>query len=191
MEQFLIGSSVFLWVIVVFNLFLTLALIRRLNTKSQISDLSSGLKKGELAPNFEAETLSGTKINLSTFANQAVTFIFVSPNCQPCREALPTYESLYSKAKLLEIKLVLVVSSDIIRTQAFVNELNINLPVIVAPRETNTFLEDYNVRGTPSYCLIDETGTAQSAGFASSNSADWNGIVTSWKERISILEVSS
>ena len=44
MESSLIVSSLLLWVIVIFNLFLTLALVRRLNNTSSRAQLDPGLK---------------------------------------------------------------------------------------------------------------------------------------------------
>jgi hypothetical protein len=67
-------------------------------------------------------------------------------------------------------------------TRTFVRELHIQLPVLVAPRTNNAFFRDYNVVGTPFYCLVDEHGKIQAMGYPDLNVSRgvWKMLVESW-----------
>lgn len=181
MEQGLVLSSVLLWILVLCNLVLTLALIRRANAGNAGSLPREGLKEGQPALDFTAEALSGQKMTLATYAQRAVAFVFVEPTCGPCREALPSYETLGPKAAQSGVDLVLVSTADAEQTRHFVNEFNIQLPVLVAPRESNTFMQDYKLSTTPSYCLIDRQGRVQATGFTNLKAGKWKVLTEAWE----------
>ena len=178
MEPFLVLSSVMLWVVVVCNLVLTLALVRRVNSGSLPQ---KGLKEGQPAPNFTAETLRGQTVTLATYAQREVAFVFVEPACGPCREALPSYEALGPKAEQSGVALMLVSTADAERTRRFVDEFKIKLPIIIAPRDSNPFMKDYNLSSTPSYCLIDRQGKVQAAGLPSLRWGKWKALAEAWE----------
>jgi peroxiredoxin len=166
LETGLVISSVLLWLLVVLNLLLTLALIRRVNAGARTPG-APGLKAGTMAPDFTAQTLSGETVTRSTYSGRKVAFLFVSPSCQPCHEMLPTFEVLGPKAARAGVDFVLVSNVEREATSAFVEQFNISLPVLVAPLTTNSFTRDYHSTTTPSYCLLDEQGKVQSAGYPS------------------------
>ena len=178
MGQFLVLSSVMLWILVLCNLILTLALVRRVNSGSPSP---KGLKEGQPAPNFTAENLRGEIVTLATYAQREVVFIFVEPTCGPCREALPSYEAWGPKALQSGVDLVLVSTADAERTHRFVDEFRIKLPVLVAPRDSNPFVNDYQVSGTPSYCLIDKHGKVQSTGSPNLRFGKWRALAEAWE----------
>lgn len=166
--QFLLASSVILlWIAVLLNLFLTLGIIRKLNglSLSQTeSDTRERLPKGEPAPDFTAETLDGQQVSLATFAGRSVAFQFLSTHCNPCREILPELLELAVLAANAGVEFVLVMLDEAPQARAFVQEFQISLPVLVAPRADNDFAEKYKVHGTPNYCLIDGQGRVLSTG---------------------------
>lgn len=178
MEQVLVLSSVLLWIVVFCNLLLTLALVRRVNANPQPKE---GLKEGLPAPDFTAETLSGEKVTLATYAQRDVAFVFIAPTCEPCREALPSYEALGPKAMQSGVDLVLVSMANAEQTRHFVNEFNIQLPILVAPRESNSFMQDYKLSTTPSYCLIDRQGKILSSGSANLRWGPWKALAEAWE----------
>ena len=91
-ETVLIGSVALLWVLVLFNLVLTLGLVRRANANAGPQPMEEeGLEAGERAPDFTAETLDGEAVTLATYAGRDVAFLFMSPFCGPCREKLPRH----------------------------------------------------------------------------------------------------
>jgi peroxiredoxin len=184
MEQALFVSSVLLWAIVLFNLLLTLVLVRRLNsspTQKALSQLEGGLSPGEHAPDFVAETLDGEKVTLAKFLGRSVVFVFIAPDCGPCRASLPTYEELRSKANRAGSEFVFVSVGDHDSTLKLAQEFGIGSPVLIAPERSNPFLKDYRMRGTPSYTLVGPQGLVQSAGFPNAQSGDWKKLTDSWE----------
>jgi peroxiredoxin len=178
MTQGLVLSSVLLWILVLCNLLLTLALIRRTNASSLPRE---GLKEGQPAPDFTTETLNGQKVTLATYAQHAVVFVFVEPTCEPCREALPGYEALGPKAVQSGVDFILVSMANAEQTRRFVNEFNIQLPILVAPRESNSFMQDYKLSTAPSYCFIDRQGKIQATGFTNLKAGKWKALADTWE----------
>jgi peroxiredoxin len=185
MEQALIISAVLAWVVILFNLMLTLALVRRVNSgagaRTTPSRGEGGLNAGELAPNFLAQTLDGREVSLTTYAGRSVAFVFVDPGCGPCIESLPQYESVRPKANKAGVEFVLVSTGLMEETRAFVDQYRIQSPVLVAPHRANPFHEDYKMRGTPSYTLVDKEGKVQSAGHPNFQMGNWKKLVTEWE----------
>ncbi len=163
MEPVLIMSNVFLWLVVLLNLLLTLALIRR-GKSEQNSVLQPGLGRGQEAPDFTAQTLDGVTVHLSTYAGRRVAFLFITTHCHPCREAAYDFAALLPKAVQVGVELVLVSASDVQETQAFVEELDLHLPVLVAPRFSSSFFKDYKADSTPSYCVVNEQRKVHATG---------------------------
>jgi peroxiredoxin len=184
MEAFVVTGFTVIGIIVLVNFILTLAIIKKMQAQAAFSREGTGhpdpLKQGEPAPQFTAEKLSGETVTLADYSGQHTAFIFVSPACGPCRTAIPRYEALVPKARLSNTELVLVSTADADQTQAFVNELNITMPVIVAPRATNNFQEDYRLSATPSYCLVDVQGAVVSSGYPSFDGGPWKALVDKW-----------
>jgi peroxiredoxin len=181
LETGLVVSSAFLWVVVLSNLLLTLALVRRLNKGSR-STPAIGLKSGQQAPDFSAHTLNNETVTRSTFVGRKAAFIFISTQCDPCREFMPSLTSLENDAAQAGVELILVSSDEQEETRAFAEELNISLPVLVAPRKTNSFFEDYKATLTPSYCFINEQGLVQSAGLTGLVGGNWQKLTNSWTQ---------
>jgi peroxiredoxin len=183
METVLVVSSVLLWIILLFNVLLTLVIVRKLNTilTPSKAQQKNGLAQGQAAPDFTAETLGGATVSLATYTGRPVTFLFVSTTCAPCRDALPLYEGLRPDASRSGIELVIVSTSAAGETQRMVEEANIKLPVLVAPRETNSFMSDYNLSGTPSYCMVNAQGKVHAAGYPypSLDAAEWRSLAQS------------
>lgn len=171
MEQWLIINSMAVWLALLGNFLLTFALIRKVNGISrpgrnvgQPMHSKEFLKVSEIAPDFEAETLSGERVTLADYAQRKVAFLFMSPGCRPCREAAPTLEELQPKAAQAGVTLCLVITAERDQAQAFVTELAISLPVLVTS-PGGQFQTDYKVGGTPFYCLVDEQGHVEATGF--------------------------
>lgn len=180
METLLIVSSVFLWVVVLCNLMLTLALVRRTNARTQQESSTSGLQIGQQAPPFTAQALNGETLTLANYAGRKVAFLFVSTHCQPCLNLLPSIEDLRPGAAQAGVELVLVMNDESEQTRTFVADHHLQTSVLLAPRGDNTFHEDYQVKGTPSYCLLNEQGKVQAAGYPSMEWGQWKNLAASW-----------
>lgn len=181
MEYALVISSALLWIIVLLNLLLTLALVRKMNART--SPREEGLKSGEAAPDFTAQTWQGEAVTLATYAGRSVVFIFISTFCAPCRTALPEYEALSCMAAKAGVDIVLVSGDGAAETQAFVADFDISLPVLVAPQSTNSFHQDYKSPGTPSFCMVNEQGVVQSSGATNLNWGEWKRLANTWRQK--------
>jgi peroxiredoxin len=160
METILVVSSILLWILTLFNILLTIGLGRRISARLPKIEF---LKVGQTAPHFTAWKLDGKEMTLANYAGQAVTFVFISPHCRPCRDEIPNLEALYPKAQKHGVELALVSDAGWEETRAFANELGVQLPLLVAPRERTSFLRDYKALSTPSYCVVNAKGKVQAA----------------------------
>jgi peroxiredoxin len=187
-EPIFILSSILLWVLVLLNLVLTLALVRKANSDSSSGATSTSqpvetLEKGSIAPDFSAQNLQGETVTLASYEGRAVAFVFVGPNCAPCRDSLPRYEAMYAGALSRGTEVVLVSNAGSEATSHLVDEFNLRMPVLIAPQPDNPFFEDYKVAGTPSYCLITADGKVQSSGYPSFQRGEWKALAQAWETR--------
>jgi len=185
LETVLFVGFIFLALIVLGNLLLTFALIRKVNVghgdHASSSFPSMGLEVGAEAPDFTAQTLEGEAVTRATYAGRSVAFVFISTNCQPCREVLPGLESLGPGAARAGVEIVLVSKDEQEATSAFIDEMQIHLPVLIAPLDTTPFLKEYKAPMTPSYCLIDGQGKVQSVGHP--QGSEWKALAESWSRK--------
>lgn len=180
METGLIVSAVLLWMVVLFNLLLTLAIIRRARG---VDGATIGLQKGQAAPDFMAQTLSGEQMSLKDYT-YPVALIFISTRCGPCEQLLPEFERIGSLAARSGVDLILVSGDALEQTQNYAREHNIHLPVLVAPRDENAFFTDYRITGTPAFCYIDKQGRVQAAGIPGGKlQGEWKALSDSWTRK--------
>jgi len=179
MNNVLILSSILLWIVVLFNLLLTVALIRRGSATQPGFEMENVemLEIGSQAPDFTAETLDDKTVTLADYAGKSVALIFISPTCQPCLDKLPELHELAPHTRHNGMGLILVNAADTDQTRVFVEKHNVTLPILIAPRNTNPFMNDYKVAGTPFFCILDKSATVQSTGYFDSN---WHNLITEW-----------
>lgn len=173
METVLVISSIFLWVIVLANVFLTLALIRRINRVGQSAPLKVGLQAGTTAPDFAAPTLQGVTKTLADYRGQAAVLIFVSPSCQPCRESLPMLQETAAEARAGGVEFVLVSNGTLEATRAWDQEADIQIPLLIATQDQNPFFKDYQITSTPTYCLLGADGKIHGSNVVGQNLDGW------------------
>lgn len=172
LETALVISSVLLWLVVLVNSLLTLALIRRLNRTGQ-SLVDVGLKVGTTAPDFRAQTLQGVTKTLADYLGRAIVLIFVSPTCQPCRERLPMLQQAAAEASTSDVEFVLVSGGMLEETQAWDQEVDIQLPLLVATQDQNPFFKDYQITSTPTFCLLGADGKVVGSNVVGQNLESW------------------
>ncbi|MBW4687811.1 MAG: peroxiredoxin family protein [Komarekiella atlantica HA4396-MV6] len=169
MQSIWVTNSVLLWIVVLLNLLLTIALIRRFNRisthLSAFTDIDVGLEKGSQAPDFQAQTLTGETVTLADYARKAVSFIFISPHCGPCLDKISALNALAPKAKQAGVEIVLVnTDGDKAETAEFVKKHNVTLPILIPSNEHNSFASDYKANATPSYCTLNQDSHVEAAG---------------------------
>jgi thiol-disulfide isomerase/thioredoxin len=113
------------------------------------------------APEFAATTLTGTKINLSSYRGQTVVLNFWGSWCPPCREEAPTLAVLsqqYAK------KGVAFIGDDVqdttVNALAFTRGVGITYPSIndSGGRVVQAFAQVTPLNDTPVTIVIDKTG---------------------------------
>lgn len=164
-----------LWFGVAGNLLLSLALFLKLNelsVKFILSGVGMGLKPGTLAPEFSAETLDGDTVTSETLSLEDVLLVFFSPHCQPCLEEMPALLSFAAKAKRWGTQVILV-NLDGTRAEvaAVVEKFQIQIPLLLAPTQSNRFAAVYQCEITPSYTHIQQ-GRIASAGIFDHSALD-------------------
>jgi signal peptidase I len=135
-----------------------------------------GLLPGQPAPAFTAQSLDGATYALQQYSGQKVLLLFIAAN-KICRRQIPLYLAGLTNALATGIAVLCIGISeydDQASLHAFVQEMHLTMPVLLAPPERNTFKRDYRVAGTPSYCFLDERGTVLAAGVLGD---------PSWRER--------
>ncbi|MFN8491309.1 MAG: TlpA disulfide reductase family protein [Caldilineaceae bacterium] len=188
-----ITLTTLLGILVLLNLLLTIGTIRRLNQLTQPGHAPSsaeigeeaGLAIGSPAPDFQAETLTGEIVTLANYARRAVSFIFVSPDCDACVEKLPSLKTLLPKARQAGVEMVLVnTGGDKAATATFIQQHHVTLPVLIAPFEENAFAHDYKVPGTPFFCLVNAENKVETVGMFG---AEWEQLTHTWGHRTEVL----
>lgn len=171
MDIFLLVSNIVLWVIVLFNLVLTLTIIRQMNRQGKLT--TTGFHSvidvpiGQPAPAFEAPLLSGETVSLQNYMGRKVLFLFSGPYCKACREILPGIASWIKESEQAGRTIVLVSDGPAEETSKFLHDTGLKIPTIIAPKGVNSFMDDYQVLGTPSFCSINEKGLIHAAGYPS------------------------
>lgn len=179
MENWMIYNSVVLWIAVIVNFIITLALVRRLTELLELAKDNQRpemIKVGEKAPDMEIIDLNGDVSTQANFIGQSVAIVFVSPNCNPCRNAMPQLEDAYYKAKSNDVALLIVNMVDIEETRVFVDELNIQVPVYALPVDS-PLGNDFRIIATPSYYLLGKNWHVKAGG---SLDAEWRQLVNTW-----------
>jgi thiol-disulfide isomerase/thioredoxin len=186
------ASLIILWIVVLLNLLLTLRTVRLLRGQESLRKLAAEAEElpelavGTVAPPFSVRTLLGEPVDHLTYAGRSVAFIFVSPLCGHCRDEMPALTRLAPLAlERAGVTLVLVSDAKASATHTWLTTIraedgvDVTLPVLVAPRNSNDFIVRYNPRGlSPYHCLVDGEGKVQSRGPLSMN--DWNVLQQSW-----------
>jgi peroxiredoxin len=176
MQLLIIFSSLILWILVIFNLLITLQLIRIIAPDVWMRN-SPKLKIGLLAPKFAAELSNGESVGLSTFLGQPLLLVFISLQCSSCLEKLSDLQNLEPIIKRIGIRLYLVCDADRHKVQILTNEFGITLPVLLAEK-SNPIWREYKVNGIPFYCFIDERSRVQATGLFDSG---WDALTKVWK----------
>ena len=180
METVLLVSSVLLWIVLLGNVLLTLALVRNANkttARGEPMALREGLKEGTEAPTFFAQTLDETTVTLEDYREKAALFVFMAPHCGACEDILPSLKTIGPQMR--ETELVLVCDGTVEQARTLAQEHTITLPLLSAPRRSNPFFTDYKVHGTPTYYLLNAQGQIQATGIPHAKNGPWTQLVAS------------
>ncbi len=114
---------------------------------------------GEKAADFKLETLDGTTISLDKLRGKVVFLNIWATWCGPCREEMPSMETLYDELKHQKDFVVLAVSEDSKGRAAvapYIEKYGYHFKVLLDPE--NKVGDSYNISGVPETFIIDRKG---------------------------------
>ena len=138
------------------------------NTENPLTFLS----QGQQAPDFLLTSTSGEVLSLQRFHGQQLLLLFTRYH-RVARSELPTLLSQAAMIVNKGIAFVIVCGEPLERVRLMQEELQIAYPVLVAPPDQSTLYQEYQIKGTPCYYLIDEQGCIADAGVSHAFSARW------------------
>ena len=106
---------------------------------------------------FKLRTLEGAYTSLSDVRGKATLIVFFFPSCGFCSLALPETQKLHAKYsdRGLSTIWINVVPDEERQIAAWRSRHGVTVPILLGGP---SILDDYNVAGTPTHCLIDSQG---------------------------------
>ena len=135
-----------------------------LGYEMDIENNESGVKKGQIAPDFTLSTLSGETVTLSELKGKKVILNFWATWCPPCKKEMPhlqDYYDDYAEEENVEIVGVNLTYSDgsLDNIQKFVDSYKLTFPILLMEEEGVN--QTYQVLTIPSTFMIDKEGRIQ------------------------------
>jgi peroxiredoxin len=125
-------------------------------------DLTPGeapVAAGDVAADFKLESLSGGPVKLSSLRGKVVFLNVWATWCGPCREEMPSMETLYEAFRNRKDFVILAVSQDRrgrAAVQPYVERNHFHFDILLDP--DNVVGDTYNVSGVPETFIIDRKG---------------------------------
>jgi methylamine dehydrogenase accessory protein MauD len=168
MDNVLIVSNVILWVLVIGLGLTVFALARQVGVLyERIAPagalmISQGPAVGEVAPEFELETLDGQMVTLGGVpsSNKSTLLFFLSPNCPVCNTLIPVLKSIRrNESQWLDI--VLASDGEEERQRTFIERKELfEFPFVLSTELGMT----YQVAKLPFAVLLDAKGVLRAKG---------------------------
>ncbi len=121
--------------------------------------ISRALRIGDRAPSFTVTTLDGKKVSLDDYRGQVLCLYFYGTWCAPCVANTPKLRELYEELSQLEnfAMLSLSFSESELMPRQYVKRFGLTWPH-VSVAWASKVVDDYGVKGAPSYFLIGPDG---------------------------------
>jgi len=122
---------------------------------------------GKSAPDFQLQSLTGQTYQLSDLKGKKVLVYFFAPWCKVCHLSGDNLNDLRAARDNSELEILVVGLSYEYpaEIQDFANELQLTMPVLYGNEQQ---MQDYKIKGFPTYFVIDEDGkvTHRSVGYS-------------------------
>src|SRR5579875_3828801 len=129
------------------------------NPTDEMGGEGNGIAAGKVAAPFALEDLNGRLVTLADLRGKAVFLNVWATYCGPCREEMPSIETLYDEFKNNKDFVILAVSQDTRGREAvepYVEQNGYHFEVLLDPE--NKVGEAYDVGGVPETFIIDRDG---------------------------------
>lgn len=111
------------------------------------------------ASDFILPDTDGRRVQLSNFRGKVVVLNFWATWCPPCREEMPSMQTLWESLKGQDFELLAVnVGEDEDLVFAFRHELSTTLTIPILLDENSEVAQRYPIRGLPTTYIIDKQG---------------------------------
>jgi len=123
-------------------------------------DLPIGISIGEVAPDFEAQTLSGETIHLSDYRGKTILINVFASWCGPCQLEAPHLSQVYADSGFEDVEFIgLNLLESPAEVAAFKTEYGWEFPVIL--NQDGALTAIYKPLGLPTSWFIDPEGVIQ------------------------------
>ena len=116
-------------------------------------------------PPLQAVWLDDMRADAVMVPGQVGVVYFFAPWCFYCRHSIDNLDELVSGGKLAWARVVALEYENLEEVRAFISETGVRLPVLLGSRQTS---EDWQIRGFPTYFVIDGDGmiVSRSVGYS-------------------------
>ncbi|WP_138417342.1 TlpA disulfide reductase family protein [Aquibacillus sediminis] len=116
-----------------------------------------GLEKGEIAPDFELQTLDGETVRLSDYRGQRVMVNFWATWCPPCRAEMPDMQQFYEEKDVAVLAVNLTSTETSIEdVREFIEEMGLTFPILMD--DEGELAASYQIQAYPTSYMIDSNG---------------------------------
>lgn len=115
-----------------------------------------GLQKGQIAPNFELETLDGETVSLADQRGEKVIVNFWASWCGPCRAEMPDMQKFHEEydATILAVNMLSTEPGEE-QVQNFLDEFGVTFTALLDDDRVSSL---YNISGLPTSYFINSKG---------------------------------
>jgi thiol-disulfide isomerase/thioredoxin len=126
--------------------------------KNQAAGSVSGDLRGQMAPDFDLQSLEGKNVKLSDFRGQAVLLNFWATWCGPCKIEMPWFVELQQEYGPQGFQIVGVAMDDASNEDIakFVREMGVNYPILLGKEAVGQSYGGVNV--LPTTFFVDREG---------------------------------
>jgi cytochrome c biogenesis protein CcmG, thiol:disulfide interchange protein DsbE len=131
----------------------------RVSPLSSEQSESAPVAAGNQAANFKLEALDGHTVSLDSLRGKVIFLNVWATWCEPCREEMPSMQTLYEDFKSNKDFVMLAVSQDIkgrSTVAPYVEKNGFRFTILLDPE--NKISSSYDMSGVPETFIIDRTG---------------------------------
>jgi len=170
MNDALLISNIFLWLVVLALLLVVWALARQIGVLyERVAPMGAlmidqGPKVGDAAPSFSLTSIAGGTVSIGGQLGRGQLLFFLSPTCPVCKKLLPVIRSISASEKAW-LDIVLASDGELPQHKAFYEKADLSaFPYVLSTELGMT----YQISKLPYAVLIDEHGAIRGKGLVNS-----------------------